>query len=152
MSTYKDSVENLRLTVEKMHPLRARFKEKTFVRQLRGETLVWEGDVFIFGLTYDTKYGTSTKEQIAAWRLPGPTANSLEAAEKRGQKLRKALESKHDHHQEIKRRPKLAFAWSSPVKGSNERKVHVVLQEGTVKSPQDAVRESIAKGKANGKG
>jgi hypothetical protein len=148
MKTYKDSVETLRLTVEKLHPLKARFKEKTFIRQLNGEKLVWEGDVFVFGLTYDSKYSTTSKEDIAAWKLPGPTAASLEAAEKRGQKLRKELESGHEHSPEIKRRAKLAYAWSSPVKGSaKKRKVHVVLHEGTVKSPADAVRTVVGRRK-----
>ncbi len=145
MSIYKDSVENLRLTVEKMHPLKARFKEKTFVRQLKGDKLVWEGDVFVFGLTYDTKYGTASKEQIAGWRLPGPTAQSLEAAEQRGRKLRKDLESSKERNLEMKRRAKLAYAWSAPVKGSDKRKVHVVLHEGTVKSPADAVRAVVGR-------
>jgi len=151
MKTYKDSVETLRLTVEKMHPLKARFKEKTFIRQLKGDQLVWEGDVFVFGLTYDSKYGMTSKEDIAKWKLPGPTAATLEAAEKRGQKLRKDLESNHEHNPEIKRRAKLAYAWSSPVKGSDKRKVHVVLHEGTIKSAGDAVKEAIARGKQNGR-
>lgn len=151
MRTYKDSVETLRLTVEQMHPLKARFKVKTYVRQLKGDELVWEGDVYIFGLTYDTKYGMTSKEDIAKWTLPGPTAQTLEAAEKRGQKLRKELETSHEHNPEIKRRAKLAYAWSSPVKGSAKRKVHVVLHEGTIKSAADAVREATAKGKRNGR-
>lgn len=145
MSKYKESIENLRVTLEGMHPLKARFKEKAFVRQLSGDDLVWEGDVFVFGLTYDSKYGGATKEQIAGWTLPGPNAEALAAAEKRGQKLRKELETNHDRSPEIRRRAKLAYAWSSPVKGSDKRKVHVVLHEGMIKSPADAVRATIAK-------
>lgn len=145
MKAFKDSVEDLRLRIEKLHPLKARFKEKTYIRQFVDDRLVWEGDVFVFGLTYDSKYGMSSKEDIAKWKLPGPTKENLEAAERRGERLRKELEAKHDHSPEIKRRAKLAYAWSSPVKGSNKRKVHVVLHEGNVKSPADAVRAVVGR-------
>lgn len=145
MGKYKDSVEDLRLTVERRQPAKARFKEKVYVREFRGDKVAWEGDVYIFGLTYDNKPIPTNKELIAKWRLPGATAASLEAAERRGRVLRKELETSKEHHPEIKRRAKLAYAWSTPVKGSQKRKVHVVLHEGTVKSPVDAVKKGIAK-------
>jgi len=40
---------------------------------------------------------------------------------------------------------KLAYVWSSPIKGSTKRKFYAVLQVDPVKSAQDAVRASIAK-------
>ncbi|MCL5428478.1 MAG: hypothetical protein M1347_01575 [Chloroflexi bacterium] len=145
MSIYKDSIETLRQTVEGLHASKARYKEKTFVRQVHDGDLLWEGDVFVFGLTYDSKYGGATKEQIANWRLPGPTAEALDAAERRGQKIRKQLETDHARNPEGKRKAKLAYAWSSPIKGSDKRKFNVVLHEGLVKSPADAVKAAMAK-------
>ena len=145
MSVYKDSIETLRLAVEKNQRSTARFKEKAFVREMQDGRVAWEGDVFSFNLIYDSKHSGATKEQIADWRLAGPSAKGLEAAEARGQKMRKQLESAHSLKPEIKRRAKLAYAWSSPVKGSTKRKVNVVLHEGTVKSPVDAVKAAIGK-------
>ena len=40
---------------------------------------------------------------------------------------------------------KTAYAWSSPVEGSEKRRFYSVLHTGPVKSAQDAVRASIAK-------
>lgn len=37
-----------------------------------------------------------------------------------------------------------AFAWTSPVNGSDERRLFAVLQVGEVKTPLDAVRAVIA--------
>jgi hypothetical protein len=39
---------------------------------------------------------------------------------------------------------KLAYAWSSPVKGSKKRKFYSVVHASPVRSAQDAVRASIA--------
>src|SRR5882757_7431166 len=36
-----------------------------------------------------------------------------------------------------------AYAWSSPIEGSNKRRFFAVLHEGLVKSPVDAVRAAI---------
>jgi hypothetical protein len=147
MSAFKDSVETLRLTVEKLHHVNARFKLKVFVPEVREGDLKWEGTVFAFGLFYDTKHRGATKEQIASWRLTGPSEKALDAAERRGAKLRKLLlEGDHRHHPEAMRKAKLAYAWSSRIKGSDQRQFNVVLQEGAVKSATDAVRSVIAKG------
>jgi hypothetical protein len=145
MRIYKDSIETLRQAVESTQHSTARYKEKAFVRELVEGAVAWEGDVFSFDLAYDSKHSGATKEQIADWRLAGPTAKGVEAAERRGQKLRKQMEGSHSLKPEIKRRAKLAYAWSSPIKGSDKRKVHVVLHEGPVKSPVLAVRETMAK-------
>ena len=147
MRTYTDSMETLRLKVEASQPLKARFKQKIHVRHMDGNDLIWEGDVFAFGLTYDSKQNASTKEEIANWQLAGPTEKSLKAAVQLGDNLRKKLESTSDRKVEIWRKSKLAYAWSSSVKGSTKRKINVVLQEGTVKSPVDAVKSVIGKGK-----
>ncbi len=37
-----------------------------------------------------------------------------------------------------------AYAWSSPMKGSNKRRFFAVLQMGGIKTPKDAVRAAIA--------
>jgi hypothetical protein len=142
MASFQDSVEALRQEVEKLYHANARFKSKVLVRQ---DDLHWEGDVFAFDLIYDTKNSGSTKEQIASWRLPGPSASALDAAERRGLKIKKALESDRTKNPEGHRKAKLAYAWSAPVKGSRQRKVHVVLHEGTVKSPADAVRAVVGR-------
>ncbi len=144
MPSYKDSIETLRLAVEGTQHSTARYKEKAFVRELVEGAVAWEGDVFSFDLAYDSRHSGATKEQIADWRLLGPTAKGVEAAERRGQKLRKQMES-HSLKPEIQRRAKLAYAWSSPIKGSEKRKVNVVLHEGQVKSPVDAVKATIGK-------
>ncbi len=146
MSAFKDSVETLRLTVEKLYHANARFKDKKFVPEVREGDAKWEGNVFSFGLFYDTKHSGATKEQIANWRLPGPSAEGLDAAVKRGLKLRKQLLESTTRTPEIRRRAKLAYAWSSRIKGSDERQLNVVLHEGAVKSAVDAVRSVIAKG------
>lgn len=147
MSVFKDSVETLRLTVEKRQHANARFKDKKFVPEVQEGDAKWEGNVFSFGLFYDTKHSGATKEQIANWSLAGPNAASLDAAEKRGLKLRKQLlEDNHIGHPEIKRKAKLAYAWTSKIKGTDERQFNVVLHEGVVKSHADAVRSVIAKG------
>ena len=147
MRTYKDSIETLRLAVEGLHKSKARYKQKAFVREMHEGDLVWEGDVYFFELLYDSKHSGATKEQIAGWRLAGPTAKAVEAAEQRGRKIRKELENGHARNPEIRRRAKLAYAWTSPVKGSDKRKVHVVLQEGKVKSPADAVKKAMGNDK-----
>ena len=36
-----------------------------------------------------------------------------------------------------------AYAWSSPIKGSNKRRFFAVLHLGGIRSPQDAVRAAI---------
>jgi hypothetical protein len=36
-----------------------------------------------------------------------------------------------------------AYAWSSPVEGSDKRRLFAVLQMGAIKSPADAVRAAI---------
>lgn len=36
-----------------------------------------------------------------------------------------------------------AYAWSSPIKGSDKRRFFAVLHMGAIKSPQDAVRAAI---------
>lgn len=36
-----------------------------------------------------------------------------------------------------------AYAWSSPIEGSDRRRFYAVLHQGPVKSPQDAVRAAI---------
>jgi hypothetical protein len=36
-----------------------------------------------------------------------------------------------------------AYAWSSPIEGSDERRFFAVLHQGPVKSPVDAVRAAI---------
>jgi hypothetical protein len=36
-----------------------------------------------------------------------------------------------------------AYAWSSPIEGSDKRRFFVVLQMGAIKSPRDAVRAAI---------
>ncbi len=48
---------------------------------------------------------------------------------------------------ELKDHPKakLAYAWPSPVKGSNKTRFYAVLHADPVKSAKDAVRASIAK-------
>ena len=146
MSAFKDSVETLRLTVEKRQHANARFKVKVFVPEVRQGDLKWEGNVFSFHLIYDTKHSGATKEQIANWHLPGPSAENLDAAVQRGLKLRKLLLDKDIRTPEIRRRAKLAYAWSSPIKGSAERKFNVVLHEGAVKNATDAVKAVMGKG------
>ncbi|HSS97775.1 MAG TPA: hypothetical protein VLK33_12130 [Terriglobales bacterium] len=147
MTKYIDVVEDLRLKVEGFQPLKARFKQKTFVRHMNGDTLVWEGDVYAFGLSYaNTQSSLTTKEEKASWQLAGPTTESLKAAENRGVNLRKLSET-GDRKTEVWRKSKLAYAWSSPIKGSDKRKINVVLQEGDVKSPADAVKAAMGKGK-----
>jgi hypothetical protein len=36
-----------------------------------------------------------------------------------------------------------AYAWSSPIEGSDKRRFFAVLHRGAIKSPQDAVRATI---------
>jgi hypothetical protein len=36
-----------------------------------------------------------------------------------------------------------AYAWSSPIEGSDKRRFFAVLEMGAIKSPQDAVRAAI---------
>ena len=147
MSAFKDSVETLRLTVEKRQHANARFKIKVLVPEVREGDFKWEGNVFCFHLIYDSKHSGATKEQIANWHLPGPSAETLDAAVQRGLKLRKLLlGGNHILHPLTTRKAKLAYAWSSRIKGSEERQFNVVLHEGAVKSAADAVKAVIAKG------
>jgi hypothetical protein len=37
-----------------------------------------------------------------------------------------------------------AYAWSSPIEGSNKRRFFAVLHRGAIKSPVDALRAAIA--------
>lgn len=145
MGAYKDSIEILGQAIEKAHRVNARFKQKVFIREQREAGQSWEGDVFFFELVYDSKHNGATKEQIANWQLAGPTPDKLAAAEKRGLKLRKQLENDRARSPESRRKAKLAYAWSTPVKGSEKRKFHVVLHEGPIKSPADAVRAAMKK-------
>jgi len=48
---------------------------------------------------------------------------------------------------ELKNHPaaKFAYAWSSPIEGSDKRKFYAVLHEGPVKTPTDAVKAAIVK-------
>ena len=90
----KESIKALQQAVEGLHGCKAKYKEKTHIKETFEGQLVWEGDVYIFDL----------KDH--------PTA-------------------------------KLAYAWSSPVKGSDKRKFYAVLHVKPVESAQDAVRASI---------
>jgi hypothetical protein len=45
----------------------------------------------------------------------------------------------------------LAYAWSSPVEGSNKRRFFAVLHTDAIKSPRDAVRAAIV-AETRGKG
>jgi hypothetical protein len=146
MSAYKDSIETLRLSVEQKHHVNARFKIKVFVPEVRQNGAVWEGNVFSFHLIYSNKNNGATKEQIANWSLPGPSAEVLEAAVQRGQKLRKQLLESDAHTPAIHRRAKLAYAWTSAIKGSAERQFNIVLHEGAVKNATDAVKAVMGKG------
>jgi hypothetical protein len=146
MRAFKDSIETLRLAVEKRQHVNARLKERVFVPKVEEGDLKWEGHVFSFHLIYDSKHSGATKEQIANWSLPGPSAETLDAAEQRGQKLRKKMLDTDIRSPEIRRRAKLAYAWTSPIKGSVDRQFNIVLHEGAVKSAADAVKVVIAKG------
>ncbi len=46
----------------------------------------------------------------------------------------------------------IAYAWSDPVSGSDRRCFYVVLHKGPVKSPEDAVRASIAQAYRDARG
>ncbi len=46
----------------------------------------------------------------------------------------------------------IAYAWSEPVPGSENRQFYAVLHGGPVKSPKDAVRASIAHAYRDAKG
>jgi hypothetical protein len=89
------SIKALKQAVEGLHNCKAKYKEKTHIKETFEGRLVWAGDVYIFDL----------KDH--------PTA-------------------------------KLAYAWSSPVEGSDKRRFYAVLHASPVKSAQDAVRASIA--------
>jgi hypothetical protein len=45
-----------------------------------------------------------------------------------------------------------AYAWSSPVEGSNKRRFFAVLHLGGIRSPLDAVRAAIVAERRHGKG
>lgn len=55
---------------------------------------------------------------------------------------------------ELKNHPaaKKAYAWSSPIEGSDKRKFYAVLHEGPIKTPADAVRAAIVKDYQDGEG
>lgn len=93
--TKDNNIEALQQAVEGLHHCKAKYREKTHVKETFEGALVWEGDVYLFDL------------------------EGYSAA-------------------------KLAYAWSSPVKGSKKRKFYAVLHADPVKSAQDAVRASIA--------
>jgi hypothetical protein len=44
-----------------------------------------------------------------------------------------------------------AYAWSSPIEGSDKRRFFAVLHQGPVKSPLDAVRASVVEEYRRGK-
>ena len=138
----KDAIEKLRLAVEKKQHSKARYTQKAYVREVEGTKLVWEGDVYFFELVYDSKRSGASKEQIASWKLAGPSAKDLAAAEQRGDRLRKLAESGQTRNPEIRRRAKLAYAW---MQGGKKGKVFVVPHEGQVKSPVDAVKSAMGK-------
>jgi hypothetical protein len=46
-----------------------------------------------------------------------------------------------DGHPQARR----AYAWSSPIEGSDKRRLFAVLHTGAIKSPQDAVRAAITR-------
>jgi hypothetical protein len=141
----KDAIERLRLAVEKSQKSNARYTQKAYVRDLEGGKLLWEGDVYFFELSYDTKRLGATKEEIANWKLAGPSKKDLEAAERRGERLRKLAEAgETGGSPEIRRRAKLAYAWMKD-KAGTAGKVYVVAHEGAVKSPVDAVRAKMGK-------
>lgn len=140
----KDAIEALRLAVEKRHHSKAIFKQRFSVKESG-----FSGEVFSFELTYDSKHSGATKEEIEKWHLPGPSAGALEAAELRGARIRKKLEEGRASNPEIRRRAKMAYAWSAKVKGNKKPKVHIVLHEGAVKSAVDAVKAAMGKGTAS---
>jgi hypothetical protein len=138
-------VETLRQTVERVHRSKAEFKEKVHVRLMDEGRLTWEGDVFVFDLLYDTRQAGATKEDIEAWKLPGPTAKALKAAEERGQSIREALQKAHADHGEPLRKAKVAYAWTSTAKGKKKPRIHTVAHRGEIKSPVDAVKHVVNK-------
>jgi hypothetical protein len=44
-----------------------------------------------------------------------------------------------------------AYAWSSPIEGSDKRRFFAVLHQGAIKSPLDAVRAAIVQEQREGK-
>jgi hypothetical protein len=57
------------------------------------------------------------------------------------------------HVFDLKENPKAnrAYAWSSPIEGSDKRRFFAVLHLGAIKSPRDAVRAAIV-AEAKGRG
>jgi len=45
-----------------------------------------------------------------------------------------------------------AYAWSSPIEGSDKRRIFAVLHGGPIKSPTDAVRAAIVAERKRGSG
>lgn len=146
MRAFKELAETLRLAVEKKQHTMAKFRDKEFVSIEQEGFKNWKGDVYSFHLIYDSRRSGPTKEQIANWSLSGPSKESLDAAEQRGRSLKKRMLERGVHEPEFKQRAKLAYAWSSPKKGSAERLVHIVLHGGVVKSHSDAVKSAMGKG------
>lgn len=140
MAPQKDLTETLRKAVEAKVHGKAAFKQMQSVRPPDGKT-GREVDVYTFDLSYETT--SLTKEQIENWRLPGPSAKALAAAEKRGLKIKEILESKRDQGHESHRKPKIAYAWAVKARGSKRAKLYVVTQEGPVKSAADALRAKM---------
>jgi hypothetical protein len=136
--TNKELIENLRQAVEKAHRTNAKYKEKAYVRLDEGK-LKWAGDVFVFELIHNSKQGSS-KEEIANWTLQRPTPASVQAAEQRGQAIRKAFQASSAMKAKPLRQAKVAYAWSAPVGRKKKPELHVVLQRGQVRSPVDAVK------------
>jgi hypothetical protein len=146
MRTFKDLIETLRLAVEKQQHTIAKFRDKEHVSIEQKGRKDWQGDVYSFHLIYDSRRSGPTKEQIANWSLAGPSQESLNAAEQRGIKLKKMMLDRSASEPDVRRRAKLAYAWSSSTRGSTERTVHIVLHEGAVKSHTDAVKAAMGRG------
>ncbi|MEX2144751.1 MAG: hypothetical protein WD740_09150 [Anaerolineales bacterium] len=138
------TISELQKAIEGLHKAKAKYKEKIAVQETLPNGSSWEGDVFVFELVYDNKHDSATKEEIAEWRLPGPSATALKAAEDRGLKIRKALQTSHPQNVGPFHKPKLAYAWSTPKKKSTERKFYAILHAGPVKSAADAVKTAMA--------
>lgn len=141
MSREKDLAEALRRAVEAKVHGKAQFKQMQSVRLAPQAKKSREVDVYTFDLSYETT--SLTKEQIENWRLPGPSKRALEAAEKRGLRIKELLESKGDQGHESHRKPKMAYAWVVKPRGAKRPRVYVVTQEGPVKSAADALRTTM---------
>lgn len=140
MAAEKDLTETLRRAVEARVHGKAQFKQIQPVR-ISGAKTGPEVDVYTFDLSYETT--PLSKEEIANWRLPGPSKRALAAAERRGLQIKQVLESRGEQGHESHRKPKIAYAWAVKARGSKRTKVYVVAQEGAVKSAADAVQAKM---------